>query len=125
MSPAYDVAAMSGPRGLGKTSLAGHILTRCMTPGDAFHEAGSEYLLIAASIDQARLCLGFIRPVLEPMGGFRFQDSAQRISVTHEPTRTRLRVLSSSGKTAMGIVNTRMVVLDEPGSFDLAKCAFR
>ncbi len=121
MNPAYDVAAMSGPRGLSKTFLAARVLTRCMTPGDPFHESGAEYILIAASIDQARLCYGFIRPALEPMGGFRFLDSAQRIGITHPDTGTRLRVISSSGKTAFGLVNVRMVVLDEPGAFDILK----
>ena len=115
----YDVCAMSGPRGLGKTFLAGRILARCLTPGDPLHRPGSDYILIASSLEQARLTLGFVRPVLEPLGGFSFLDSAQRISVTHRPTGSRLRVLSSSGKHAMGIVNTRLVVLDEPGAFDL------
>lgn len=123
VSPRYDVAAMTGPRGLGKTYLAGHVLSRCMTPGDPFCEPGAEYILIAASLDQARLCYGFIRPALEPLGGYSFLDSAQRIAITQRATRTRLRVISSSGKTAMGIVNTRIAVLDEPGSFDTAKGA--
>ena len=119
--PRFDVAAMSGPRGLGKTFLAGRILSRCLTPGDPMHEPGADTILIASSLDQARLTLGFVRPVLEPLGGFSFLDSAQRISVTHRPTGSRLRVLSSSGKHAMGIVNTRLAVLDEPGAFDIGR----
>ena len=121
MNQAYDVAAMSGPRGLSKTFLAARVLTRCLTPGDPFHESGAEYILGASSIDQARLCYGFIRPVLEQMGGFRFLNSAQRIGITHVKTGTALRVISSSGKTAFGLVNVRMVVLDEPGAFDILK----
>ena len=117
----FDVAAMSGPRGLGKTYIAGRILSRCLTPGDRMHEPGADYILIASSLEQARLTLGFVRPVLEPLGGFSFLDSAQRISITHRPTGSRLRVLSSSGKHAMGIVNTRLAVLDEPGAFDIGR----
>ena len=119
--PRFDVAAMSGPRGLGKTFAAGRVLSRCMTPGDPMHEPGADYILIASSLEQARLTLGFVRPVLEPLGGFSFLDSAQRISITHRPTGSRLRVLSSSGKHAMGIVNTRLAVLDEPGAFDIGR----
>ena len=122
IDPAFDVAAMSGPRSLGKTYLAGRLLARCLTPGDPIHVPGADYILIAASLEQARLTLGFVRPALEPLGGFSFLDSAQRIAYRHRPTGTRLRVLSSSdGKTAMGIVNTRLVVLDEPGAFDVRK----
>ena len=121
MNPAYDVAAMSGPRGLSKTFLAARVLTRCMTPGDPFHEPGAHYILGASSIDQARLCYDFIQPALEPMGGFRFLNSAQRIGITHVETGTQLRVISSSGKTAFGLVNVRLVVLDEPGAFDIIK----
>ena len=92
-----------------------------MTPGDPFHKARAEYILIASSLEQARLCYGFIRPALEPLGGYRFLDSTQRIGITHPASGTRLRVISSSGKTALGIVNTRAVVLDEPGAFDIGK----
>ena len=33
---------------------------------------GAEYLLCAASIEQARLCYRFIRAELEPTGGYSF-----------------------------------------------------
>ena len=99
----FDVAAMSGPRSLGKTYLCGRLLARCLTPGDPIHEPGADYILIAASLEQARITLSFVRPVLEPLGGFSFLDSAQRIAYRHKPTGTRLRVLSSDGKTAMRV----------------------
>ena len=105
-------------RGNGKTALAGHILSRCLTPGDPFCKPGSEYLLCAASIEQARLCFRFIRQDIEPRGGYRFIDSATRIGMTHLSTNTRLRVLSSNGKTSMGIVGCPVLVADEPGSWE-------
>ena len=52
------------------------------------------------------------------MGGYSFIDSATRIGVTHRPSNTRLRVLSSNGKTAMGIVGCPLLVADEPGSWE-------
>ena len=114
-----DVAALSIPRGNGKSFLAGHILSRALTPGDPLFEAGTEYLLGAASLEQARLCFRFVRSELEPRGGYRFLDSNTRIGITHKPTNTRLRVLSSNAKSAFGIVGTRLAVLDEPGSFEV------
>ena len=65
LAPGVDVAAPSIPRGNGKSWLAGHLLTRCLTPGDSLHVPGGEYLLCAASIEQARLCYRFIRAELE------------------------------------------------------------
>ena len=41
-SLAYDTVALSGPRGLGKTFLAGYVLARAMTPGDKLHQPGKE-----------------------------------------------------------------------------------
>ena len=113
-----DVAALSIPRGNGKSWLAAHLLRRCLTPEDDLHVPGSEYLLCAASIEQARLCYRFIRAELEPTGGYSFIDSATRIGITHRRSNTRLRVLSSNGKTAMGIVNCPLPVADEPGSWE-------
>ena len=119
LAPGIDVAALSIPRGNGKSWLAAHLLTRCLTPGDSLHVPGAEYLLCAASIEQARLCYRFIRAELEPGGGYSFIDSVTRIGVTHRASNTRLRVLSSNGKTAMGIVNCPLLVADEPGSWEV------
>ena len=41
--------------------MAAHLLERCLTPQDSLHVAGSEYLLCAGSIEQARLVYRFIR----------------------------------------------------------------
>ena len=118
-APGIDTAVLSLPRGNGKSWLAAHLLTRCLTPGDSLHVPGSEYLLCAASIEQARLCYRFIRAELEETGEYIFIDSATRIGITHKRTFTRLRVLSSNGKTAMGIVNCPLLVADEPGSWEV------
>ena len=119
LAPGVDVAALSIPRGNGKSWLAAYLLERCLTPGDDLHVPGSEYLLCAGSIEQARLCYRSIRAELEPTGGYSFIDSATRIGITHRASNTRLRVLSSNGKTAMGIVNCPLLVADEPGSWEV------
>ena len=117
-APGIDTGTLSLPRGNGKSWLAAHLLTRGLTPGDPLHLPGSEYLLCAGSIEQARLCYRFIRADLEPTGEYKFLDSVTRIGITHKPTNTRLRVLSSNGKTSMGIVGCPLLVADEPGSWE-------
>ena len=119
LSPGVDVAALSIPRGNGKSWLAAHLLERALTPGDALFVSGAEYLLCAGSIEQARLCFRFIRAALEESGEYRFLDSVTRIGVVHKRTNTRLRILSSNGKTAMGIVGCPLLVADEPGSWEV------
>ena len=118
LAPGVDTAALSIPRGNGKTWLAAHILARALTPGDRLYESGAEYLLCAASIEQARLCFRFVRADLEPTREYRFLDSLQRIGIAHKSSNTRLRVLSSNAKTSMGIVGCPLLVADEPGSWE-------
>ena len=79
LKPGIDVAALSIPRGNGKFWLATYLLTRCLTPTDHLFVQGAEYLLCAASIEQARLCYRFIRADLEPSGQYRFIDSVTRL----------------------------------------------
>ena len=88
LAPGIDVAALSIPRGNGKSWLAAHLLERCLTPGDSLHVPGAEYLLCAGSIEQARLCYRFIRAELEETGEYRFIDSATRIGITHKASNT-------------------------------------
>ena len=118
LASGVDVGCLSLPRGNGKSWLAAHLLERCLTPGDSLHVPGSEYLLCAASIEQARLCYRFIRAELEPSGEYRFIDSATRLGISHKESNTRLRVLSSNGRTVMGIVGCPLLVADEPGSWE-------
>ena len=110
---------MSLPRGEGKSALAAYILARCMTPGDHLFEAGAEYLLCAASLEQARNVYRPIREALEPTGDYRFIDSVTRLGLTHRQTNTKLRVMSSNAKTAFGIVGTPLLVADEPGAWEV------
>ena len=107
--------ALSGPRGLGKTYLAGHILARCMTPGDPLHQPGKEYILGAASLEQARLTYQYIRQALEPLGGYRWIDSATRLGATHIASNTKLRAISSNAKSSFGLVGVPVVVIDGAG----------
>ena len=56
-NPQFKTVVLSGPRSLGKTYIAAKVLERCMTPGDVLHESGKEYILGAASLEQATVDL--------------------------------------------------------------------
>ena len=117
-APGVHLAALSLPRGNGKSRLAAYLVERILTPGDPLFQPGTESVLCAASIEQARIVFRFARTELEPLGGFRFLDSATRVAITHVATNTRLRVIGSNGKTAMGLVNTPWAICDEPGAWE-------
>ena len=112
-----STACLSGPRGLGKSFLAAHLVTRSMTPGDSLFHAGRETVLTGASLEQSRIVFNFCRSDLEPLGGYRFLDSFNRVGITHKATNTRVRVLSSNARASFGLVNVPLVIVDEPGAF--------
>ena len=89
-----------------------------MSPGDPLHQSRAEYLLLAASLEQARIAFRFTRGDLEPCGDYRFIDSVTRLGITHKPSNTKLRVLSSNSKSAFGIVGCPLLLADEPGAWE-------
>ena len=118
LAPGVDVAALSIPRANGKTWLAAYLLERGLTPGDPLHVPGGEYVLCAASLEQARLCFRFVRAALEPRGGYTFVDASNRIGIRHTASKAVLRVMSSNAKSAFGIVGCPLLVADEPGAWE-------
>ena len=114
----YDTIVMSGPRGIGKTFMAARILMRCLTPGDTLFQAGREFILGSASLEQARLTFGFLREWLDPTK-YRFIDSTSRLGITELAHNTKLRVISSNAKTSFGLVNVNLAVIDEPGALEI------
>lgn len=120
LAPGVDIGALSLPRGNGKSFLAAHILTRCLTPGDPLNQPGKEFVQCAGSLEQARMVFGFVRAALaDAEADYRFIDSVTRLGITHKRTNTKLRVISSNGRTAMGLVNVPLAVCDEPGSWEI------
>ena len=107
------------PRGNGKSALAGHLVTRILNPDDKLYRVGTESVLGAASIEQARIVFRFARADLEPSGEYSFTDSHTRIGIRHKASNTRLRVIGSNAKTAMGLVGCPWAILDEPGAWEV------
>ena len=117
-APNVHLAALSLARGNGKSRLAAYLVERILTPTDPLFRPGTESVLVAASIEQARIVFRFACAELETTGQYRFIDSATRAAILHLPTNTRLRVLGSNGKTAFGLVGCPWVIADEPGSWE-------
>ena len=115
--PRYRTVAASWPRGCGKTTLAGHVVARALTPGDPLYVAGGEIVLFAGSIEQCRLtyrqALGFLEPRI---GEYRLVDSATRVAITRKDCRTRLKAVGSNPKTSLGLVGVPLAILDEPAA---------
>ena len=76
LAPGVEVAALSLPRGNGKTTLLAHLATRSLTPGDPLFVAGAQNVLIAGSIKQSRPGFRLARAALGE-DGFRYEDSNQ------------------------------------------------
>ena len=118
LRPDINMAALSLPRGNGKSALAGHLGARLMTPGDPLFRPGTESIIVAGSLEQARIIFRFVRDDIgQDNPDYRFADSLTRVQIIHKPTRTVLQVRSSNPKTTMGLVNTPWVIADEPGAW--------
>ena len=107
-----NVAALSAPRGNGKTTLAG------LVAADRFKavEPHQEVLLVAGSIEQGRSAFRVARRWLGDQD-FRWIDSAQRCSATRSDG-AKLTVRGANGRGLMGIVGVPLIVCDEPGAWN-------
>ena len=117
-APGTQIAAASWPRGAAKAYLAANLAALAITPDSPLFEAGVEVLGVSASLEQSRVFLSFVRDALADAPGYRWLDSGQRLAVTHVKTGTKLRILSSSPKRAMGLAKFSTIFGDEPGSWE-------
>ena len=109
-----EIAALSVPRGNGKSWLCGKLVARSLTPGDDLFEAEVENILVSASRPQAQIVLEFARQAVGDLDGYRWRNDGG----FHVATRTRVRVISSDSRRAMGLgANVRIVIADEPGAW--------
>ena len=113
------VAALSTPRGNAKTWLIGNLAAQAITAGSPTFEAGREVIGVSASLEQSRVMLSFARAALKDREHeYRWLDSGQRLAVTHQASGAKFRILSSSGKRAMGLENFSTIYADEPGAWE-------
>ena len=115
-----QISALSCPRGSAKSWVGGQLAALGLRPGSPLFQPGIETLVVSASLEQSRIILGFVREALDDVvNDYRWLDSGQRLAVTHKVTGTKLRVLSSSGKRAMGLSQFHSIYADEPGSYEV------
>ena len=121
--PRYRTVAASWPRGAGKTTAAGYIVARALTPGDSLYVAGGEVVLFAGSIEQCRLTYRQALTFLGPrIGEYRLVDSATRVAITHKASRTRLKAVGSNPENfAWDWSGVPLAILDEPAALHTAR----
>ena len=112
------IAALCLPRGNGKSTLAADLVRRIMSPDDDLFRPGTESVLVAASMTQARIVFKLAKAMLGS-DGYRYNDSPTKINIKHLPTDTDMRIIASNGHTAMGLVNCPWAICDEPGSWNV------
>ena len=113
------IAVLSCPRASAKTWLIGQLAAQALTPGSPTFEAGREVIGVSASMEQSRVMLSFARAALKDREHeYRWLDSGQRLAVTHTATQTKFRILSSSGKRAMGLEAFSTIYADEPAAWE-------
>ena len=117
-APGIEIAALSLPRGGAKTWLAANLTAENLTPGTPTFEAGVETCVVSASMEQSRILMTFLREALaDRLSEYRWNDSPTRQGAVHKATNARVRVLSSSGKRALGLSQFSTIIAEEPSAW--------
>ena len=119
----YDTVVLCLPRAQGKSTLAAALCVRALTPGDRLYHAGAESHLIAATIAAARrTCFKILRRLIEDSdraGEYQISESPNGCHVRHKVSNTRVSVVAATSKAVLGLVGCPLVIVDEPGSYEL------
>ena len=133
--PEVKTAALSIPRGNGKSTLAGHLVARALTPDDALFHRGTESIIVASSLEQGRIVYKAARDIMRENLGldqldddikvnasdlgpdYSCSDSLTRIRIVHKSSKTAVQVRGANARGLMGLVKCPWVICDEPGSW--------
>lgn len=119
LRPGIDTVVCSLPRGNGKSFLAALLAKRSIDPSDSLFRPGTESLLFAASLNQARRTVYAQLLSMVDHSKYRIANSANHCHILHTDTNTKLSVLPCNAKTAQGLgVNNPCVFVDEPGAME-------
>ena len=112
-----DLAALSGARGLGKSTLAGWVAATAVAPQGALHAPSGAILIVAPTTSQGREVFLAAKHFLEGVPDLRWRDSASSVGVRHLPTASECRILAASSKALLGYgANSSVIVFDEVGA---------
>ena len=128
-------AVLSLPRGNAKTTLIASVCADAMTPDHSLFRPGTEIYLVSGSLEQSRrTAWKQLRRILEPRAEalgrsaeYRWVEGQRAIQVIHRARNkrqrltgpeTRLSVLPSSSRAALGLVATHLLLADEPGGWE-------
>ena len=118
-SAGVSVAALSTPRGTGKTELTGRIGGLGVVAGSPIFRPGHEVVVFAGSMRQARHVFKAALRALPDPDSYRTRDNNQEIAILG-PQDTKLNIYPSSGKRALGLgANEHLLIADEPASWNL------
>ena len=119
LEPDIEIGVLSCPRGSAKTWIAAQLAGLALRPGSPLFRSGLEVIAVSASLDQSRVLFRMVRESLGDVDDdYRWLDASNRLGCTHPDTNTKLRVISSSGKRAMGLEGFSLILADEPGSWE-------
>ena len=119
-------AALSVARGNGKSALVAGIATAVVDPAGPLHGRRREAVCVASSFEQSRVIFEDVLHFLHEshdLGDrrtWRVQDSANRATVEHRASGSRVRCIGSDPAKAHGL-RPSLVLADEPAQWDLAK----
>lgn len=116
-NPEIAISALSMPRGNGKTRLCAEIAALAMTENSCLWRENIETVVVASSLEQARILHGFAVKALGS-SDYKHLDSGQRIASVHIGTGTRLRVMSSDPKRALGLSQWGLIICEEAAAWE-------
>ncbi len=111
-APGVEIAALSLPRGGGKTSLLGYLAARALTTGDPLHVPGASNVLVTGSLKQARTAFRVPRAILGE-DGYGYEDSNQNIKALHRASLARVEAHACNSRTAWAWLGCRLILVDE------------
>ena len=121
LSPGIRKAALSMPRGNGKSTLGAWLAFESVRPGGLLYRPGAHNHVLAESTGQARRTVfGILTELIRKSGKgdrFRIANSQQFCHVIEKSTGTKVSVLPASGRACQGIVSADWIIADEPGSW--------
>ena len=122
----FSTVALSMARGNAKTTTVAGLACSALTPGGALHRFRGEVVIVASSLNQARIpfrhVIFFMAPIMARENRrsprpWRVVDNSHQAFIEHRPTGTVLKAIGSDAKRAHGLAPS-LVICDEPAKWE-------